>query len=121
MLINRVWLNKLTIVFILFLGLIGCKGDIYTLDELLGKSESSVTDKLGDPVSNNFVYLNKDTKLREYQSNLYELYPDLENKDVVLKELRWIKGRDIVVVWFEYHGDSWRAIDTLGWNQNIRF
>jgi len=118
---NRPLLPILACGFFVLFALSACKKDIYTLDQLSGKSESVVILELGRPEIQREIKLNGNTRLHEYQFNLYKVFPDSDKKEVAIKEYQWKKDSDTVVVWFAEREGAWTVVDTLGWSKTVKF
>jgi hypothetical protein len=101
--------------------LTGCRKDILTMDELVGKSETMIVKELDAPEKREVVILAAGVRLHEYQSNLYALFPKLDNQKVEIREYQWREGKYSIVIWFAERGGQWVAIDTLCWSDRVKF
>lgn len=114
---------KITSISIWFTVLLSCNSNIVVNKKINGISEKEVLIKYGNPQRESFVKLSKGTKLYEYQSSLYTLYPYLMQTDTIeIKELFWqMKDNDKLVIWLVNKESGWIVIDNLKWSNDTKF
>ncbi|MBC7920844.1 MAG: hypothetical protein H7Z75_07095 [Ferruginibacter sp.] len=100
-----------------------CDSKITVDNGLNGLNANMLVKKYGTPARESIVILTKETRLLEYQSNLYTLYPDLSPKDTILvRELFWEnKDGSKLAVWLSNRESSWIVVDNLKWAEEVNF
>ncbi len=88
-----------------------------------GLTEDVILGKYGNPQRESIIRLNKGVKLHEYQTNLYNLYPNLPQLDTVeLRELFWdLSNGKKMVIWLDRKNNVWVTADNLIWSGDIKF
>ena len=113
--------TKLFAKFLIFGIIFGCNSTNLSKSEL-GLEEKYFLGKFNRPCQEKFIYLTKKTKLSEYQSNIYTLFPKLKTSDTILiKELMWLRADNTIAIWFVYKTNNWRAIDYLEWSKKTHY
>lgn len=95
--------------------------DVQKKEGLAGLSEAALIEKLGQPESQAFIKLDKDSQLHEYQSDLYKIIKPSFAGSIGVKELRWKKSNETLVVWLKYEDGKLVSFDNLAWSDDVRF
>lgn len=95
--------------------------DIQKKESLNGLSEEALIKKLGQPERQALIKLDKDSQLHEYQSDLYKIIKSPFAGSIEVKELKWKKKNETLIVWLKYEDGKLVSFDNLAWSDNIRF
>ena len=88
---------------------------------LVNKELSYIIHQFGKPDNDTVLVLTRNTRLYEYQSNIYKLYPNLRKDSVLVREIFWVKKEKKTVVWFAKKETEWISIDNLTWTGKIKY
>ena len=100
-----------------------CRKDIAVDEKMNGASETEVVNEFGAPKAEYTIYMTKGVSLKEYQSNLYNIYPhDAITDTVKVRELHWyFRSGDQLAIWLEEKNGQWTVVDNLRWSKDVEF
>ena len=107
-------LNGKFYILIIFFMIISCKSQVKQDTFLNDLNYEQIIIKKGKPSSENTFSLNKNKKLYEYQSTLYDLLKG--KKSIEVRELKWVNKDILTVVWLVKKDDNWVSVDNIVWN-----
>jgi len=114
---------RLLSVLLLILIFAACGKDIAVDERMNGISETEVVNEFGAPKTEYTIYMTKGVSLKEYQSNLYNIYPhDAVTDTVEVRELHWyFRSGDQLAIWLEEKNGQWTVVDNLRWSKDVVF
>lgn len=115
--------NKLVISFIITALFWICMTQDYNKDEkIIGLTESELISKFKEPLRETTIFLHSESKLHEYQSDLYLLAKETNEFDtLVVKEMCWKLKKKNQVVWLMKKEGEWQVFDNLSWSKDVQF
>lgn len=115
--------NKLLTSFIMTALLWSCRTHDYHKDEEInGLTESEVISKFNKPLREITIFLHSESKLYEYQSDLYLLAKETSKFDtLVIKEMYWKLKKKNQVMWLMKKEGEWQVFDNLSWSKDVQF
>ena len=111
--------HLILLMSILSFFLFSCERQIFRNKKFLDLELKQVIEMLGKPDYSLIINVGRNKKLLEFRSSLYEFLGEKSNIDI--KELKWVKKKSNLVIWFKMKEGVWISIDTLTWNASIRF
>ena len=114
--------NKLIISFMAILSW-SCGAQDYSKDgKINGLSESELISKFNEPLRESTITLHSESKLLEYQSDLYSLVKEMAKSDtLVVKEMYWEQKKKNQAVWLMKKDGEWKVFDNLNWSKDVQF